>query len=391
MESSGSCIEGTPLMLTLDPYIFIGSVSLVLGLAAGFVMHRSDFCMAGMFRDLFLFKRTAMIKSFVLLVLSSMLLFEAARQAGLLSPYPFSLLYPPTAANLIGGFFFGIGMVFAGGCVIGTLYKMGAGSVLSLTAFAGLVLGSGLYVEFHPAWAAFAKSTVLAPDKITIAQILDVDPLLPVLVVVLPGALLLLSWHRKGELARSAFAAGYLQPAKAALALSLFGALSYVLVGMPLGVTTTFTKIAGFIESALFPAHFDGLAAFKAVQLNYTHLWTGAVLTGGGAPRFDAQAAFQVPLITGIIAGSAISAALLGELKFYYKVPARQYVLAAAGGTIMGLASRMAPSCNVWHLMGGLPILSASSLLFFFSMLAGAWIGSMFLKKVLAAGQGRTV
>lgn len=377
-------------MLTIDPYIFIGSVSLVLGLAAGFVMHRSDFCMAGMFRDLFLFKRTVMIKSFVLLVLSSMLLFEAARRAGLLSAYPFPLLFPPTAANLIGGLLFGLGMVCAGGCVVGTLYKMGAGSVLSLTAFAGLVFGSGLYAEFHPAWAAFAKSTVLAPGKVTIAQMLNVDPLLPVLVAAVPGALLLLSWHRKGELARPAFATGYLQPAKAALALSLIVALSYVLVGMPLGVTTSFTKIAGFIESTLFPAHFDGLAFFKAVKLNYTHNLTGAVLTGGAGPRFDALVAFQFPLITGIIAGSAISAALLGELKFYYKVPARQYVLAATGGTIMGLASRMAPSCNVWHLMGGLPLLAASSMLFLLGMLAGAWIGGMLLIKVLAAGPGKS-
>ena len=385
----GSAWGGT-LMLTIDPYIFIGSVSLVLGLAAGFVMHRSDFCIAGMFRDLFLFRRTVMIKSFVLLVLSSMLLFEAARQAGLLFAYPFPLLYPPTAANLIGGFLFGIGMVCAGGCVIGTLYKMGAGSVLSLTAFAGLVFGSGLYAEFHPAWAAFAKSTVLAPGKITIAQILDVDPLLPVLLVAVPGALLLLSWHRKGELVRPAFAAGYLQPAKAALALSLIGALSYILIGMPLGVTSSFTKISGFIESKLFAAHFDELAFFKAISLNFVHRPTNAVLTGGGGPRYDALAAIQFPLILGIIAGSAVSAALLGELKFYYRVPVRQYVLAAAGGTLMGLASRMAPTCNVWHLMGGLPILSASSMLFFLGMLAGAWIGSMLLKKVLAAGPVKT-
>ena len=43
-------------------------LSLLLGLAAGFVMHRSDFCLAGMFRDLFLFRRTVIIRSFVLLV-----------------------------------------------------------------------------------------------------------------------------------------------------------------------------------------------------------------------------------------------------------------------------------------------------------------------------------
>jgi len=370
------------MSILASPLALIATVSLVLGLAAGFVMHRSDFCMAGMFRDLFLFSRTVMMKSFLLLVVASMVLFEAARLGNLLT-VPFPLLYSPTAANLIGGLLFGIGMVFAGGCVVGTLYKMGAGSVLSLTAFLGLMLGSGLYAEFHPAWAAFAKSTVLFPGKVTVAQILGIDPLITILVVAIPGALLLLSWYKKGALARPSFAAGYLQPAKAALALSLISAVSYILIGMPLGVTSSFTKIAGFFESLLFRDHFENLVFFKAVPLNATHALTGAVLQGGAAPAFDALAAIQFPLIFGIIAGSAFSALLLGELKIHFRVPLRQYVLAASGGILMGLASRMAPTCNVWHLMGGLPILAASSILFFLGILPGAWIGGKLLVKAL--------
>jgi len=54
----------------------------------------------------------------------------------------------------------------------------------------------------------------------------------------------------------------------------------------------------------------------------------------------------------------------------------------------MGLASRMAPTCNVWHLMGGLPILSLSSMLFFLGILGGAWIGGMLLVKILSEGTG---
>lgn len=372
------------MSLSVSPFLFIGTISLFLGLAAGFVMHRSDFCLAGAFRDLFLFRRTVMARSFVLLVVSSMVLFEAARRFGLLSAYPFPLLYPPTAANLIGGFLFGIGMVLAGGCVVGTLYKMGSGSVLSFTAFAGLILGSGLYAEVHPSWAAFVKSTVLFPGKITVAQIIGIDPAIPILLIALPGLLLSYAWYKKGALARSAFAAGYLQPYHAALLLSLIGAASYVLVGMPLGVTSSFTKIAGFFESILFPDHFNSLAFFKNVPLNFTHALTGAVLTGGPGPRFDALAAIQFPLISGIVAGSAISAALLGELRFHYLMPLRQYVLAAGGGILMGLASRLAPTCNVWHLLGGLPILSASSILFFLGMLAGAWLGGLLLLRLLA-------
>jgi len=368
----------------IHPFVFVGTVSLFLGLAAGFVMHRSDFCLAGMFRDLFLFRRTVMVKSFVLLVVVSMALFEAARLTGLLSVYPFPLLYPPTPANLIGGFLFGIGMVLAGGCVVGTLYKMGSGSVLSLTAFGGLIFGSGLYAEIHPAWAAFVRETTLFPGKITVAQIAGVDPLVPALAVAAPGALLLVRWHKKGELVRPAFAAGYLQPAKAALALALIGALSYVLIGMPMGVTSSFTKIAGFLERLLFSSHFKELAFYKAMPLIFTNRLTASVMTGGPGPQYDALGAVQIPLILGIVLGSAVSAALLGELKFYYRVPLRQYALAAGGGVIMGLASRLAPTCNVWHLLGGLPILAASSLLFFLGMLAGAWLGGKLLVKALA-------
>jgi len=378
------------MSLFTQPYVFLGTVSLLLGLAAGFVMHRSDFCIAGMFRDLFLFRRTVMIRSFVLLVVITMVLFEAARLFGLLSVYPFPLLFAPTAANVIGGFLFGIGMVLAGGCVVGTLYKMGAGSVLSMTAFIGLIIGSGLYAEVHPFWVAFIKRTTFFPGKVTMGQILGIDPLITVLVVVIPSAVLLVSWYRRDAFTRQSFATGYLQPSRAALALALIGAASYALVGMPLGVTSTFTKAAGWMEALLLPAHYKGLTLYTAVPLNFVHQLTGPTpLTGGPGPAYDALAAIQVPLIIGIVAGSAISAALLGELRIAYRVPRRQYAMAAGGGILMGLASRLAPTCNVWHLLGGLPLLAASSILFLFGMLGGAWIGGFLFVRLINAGAGQ--
>ncbi len=375
------------MLLSVHPFVFLGTVSLLLGLTAGFVLHRSDFCLAGMFRDLFLFRRTVMIHSFVLLVTVTMVLFEAARMFGLLSVYPFPLLYAPSAANVIGGFLLGIGMVLAGGCVIGTLYKMGAGSVLSMTAFAGIIFGSGLYAEFHPAWAAFVKQTTFFSGKITVAQILGVDPSLTVLSVVVPTAALLITWHRRDAFTRTTFAAAYLQPFRAALLLALISSASYVLVGMPLGVTSTFTKIAGWAERILLPGHFADLTFYAGVPLDFVNRLTGpAPLTGGPGPAYDALAAVQLPLIVGIVAGSALSAGLLGELRIAYRVPGKQYMLAASGGILMGLASRMAPTCNVWHLLGGLPILAASSILFLFGMLGGAWFGGLLLVRLLDAG-----
>ncbi len=367
----------------LDTAAFLGAISLILGIAAGYVMHRSDFCLAGMFRDLFLFRRTVMIKSLVLLVVVSMVLFETARLLGLLSVYPFPLLYAPSAGNVVGGFLFGIGMVLAGGCVIGTLYKTGSGSALSLMALAGLIFGSGLYAEIHPLWTVFVRSTTVFPGKITVGQIMGIDPLIPVLAVSIPGIVLLLLWRSRGELVRPSSASGYLQPYKAALALSLIGTASYILLGMPMGVTSSFTKASAFVESVLLPDHYASLSFFKGMPLNFFHRIMGATLTGGPGASYDALAAIQVPLIVGIVVGSAVSAALLNELNFYYRVPPRQYVLAAAGGILMGLASRLAPTCNVWHILGGLPILAASSILFLLGMLPGAWLGGKMLVSAL--------
>lgn len=359
------------------------STGLLLGLSAGFIMHRSDYCIAGMFRDLFLFKSLLKLRTLLLLVVSSMVLFELARQLGLLPLYPFPLLGSPSLANLVGGFFFGTGMVLAGGCVVGTLYKMGAGSMLSAVAFAGLIAGSALYAEFHPWWVSVVAATTVCRGKVTIAQILGIGPLPLVVAVTGVSFFYFRRWHRQGAWTRRTFAAGALQPWQAALLLSLISLASYTAIGMPLGITTAYAKLGGYLESALFNQHFQGLAYYSSAPLNYLQPITGVQLSGGPGPRLDAIALIQFPIIAGIVLGGALSACLLKEFRVHVRLPWRQYLSAAIGGMVMGLASRMAPACNVWHLLGGLPILAAQSVLFLAGLLPGAWLGSLFLSRIV--------
>ena len=369
-------------------YPLIAFASLALGLGAGAVMHRSDYCLAGMFRDLFLFRRTDKLRTLVLLVSVTMLLFEGARLLGLLPNFPFPLFYAPTAANVVGGLLFGVGMVLAGGCVVGTLYRLGAGSLLSAAAFGGLIVGSALYAEFHPFWAAFIKRTTFLPGKVTLPQILGTGPTLPVLLIAAAAGALLLRWRRQGLFRPEVPVAGSLQPWKAALALAAITLVSALVVGLPLGVTSSYAKLGAHVERLLFPTHFATLSFFQAVPLHYRHPITGAELAGGSGPHFDAIAAIQFPLVAGIVLGSAVSALLLGEWHARRGLPRRQLVSAFAGGVMMGLASRMAPTCNVWHLMGGLPILAASSFLFLGGLLPGAWIGGKLLTSVVIPPRG---
>ncbi len=341
--------------MATESIILMYAVGLLLGLAAGFLMHRSDYCMAGMFRDLFMFRQSFRLRALALQIVLTMLAFEAFRLLDLLPLYPFPILGAPSLAAIAGGALFGLGMVLAGGCVVGTLYKMGAGSLLSASAFAGLILGSGLYAEIHPWWAAFSRATTFWEGYITVPQLIGRSPAILVLVVTAAALPLFLSWRTRKLWEIKSRVRGYIQPWKTAAGLAAVGLFSYLLIGMPLGITTTYAKLAAMTENLFSLNHLAGLAFFQATPLNVVH--------------------------------PASQTLLLGEFKVYWRLPVRQFLITLAGGTLLGLASRMAPGCNIWHLMGGIPIFAMQSILFLIGLLPGAWLGSLILPRLLNSRQ----
>lgn len=355
--------------------------STLLGLAAGFIMHRSDFCLTGMFRDLFLFRAVFKLRILLLLIMVSMILFEAARLSGSISYYPFPLFASPSLATLLGGMIFGTGMVLAGGCVVGSLYKSGSGSVPSMIAVGGLVAGSALFAEIFPWWSKIAAATTIFKGKVTLAEVLDVSPF--VLVVAAAGIALpwFLAVYRRGGWHRQTYTEGSIQPWQAALALAVIGLLSTMVIGMPLGITTSYAKAAAITEAAICPAHYEQLQFFRLKPLNYAQPLTGTMLHGGPGRELDAIALIQFPLVFGIFAGGTLSTLLLKEFRIRWRLPLRQYLSAAAGGVLMGLASRMGAGCNVWHLLGGLPIMAMQSMLFLAGLVPGAWLGARLLTR----------
>jgi len=357
---------------------------LVIGIVAGFLMHRSDFCMAGAFRDVFLFRSYRLIRPIVLLVCLSALLFEFCRLTGLLPGYPFPFFAPPAGVNLFGGMLFGLGMVMAGGCVVGVLYKMGSGNFLAVVAFLGLLAGSGLYAEIHSWWAPLARLTSFSTSAVTLPQWLGSSSILPVSLCIAVGGFYCWQWLRNGYWVNHNAAEGFIPLWVTASGLAMLGVLTVLLCGMPMGVTTSYAKGAALLESWLVPEHLASLPYFTESPVHYALPVDGVLRSGGAGPHFDILAIVQVPLIIGIIGGSWISAQLLGECRMIWKVPINQVVMVFVGGVIMALGSRMTPGCNVWHLWGGLPLLTMQSLLFVFGLLPGAWLGCKILQRVLA-------
>ncbi|SEA01242.1 hypothetical protein SAMN05660420_01064 [Desulfuromusa kysingii] len=358
-------------------------ISAFLGLASGIIMHRSDFCVAGMFRDLFLFRHSPLLRSLFLLVAVSMFLFQTAQLTGVLNyNLPSSLYGLPALTNLLGGTLFGIGMVLAGGCVVGTLYKLGSGSLPAACAFSGLLIGSALYGEFHPFWMQLTQATRLG-DAATLPQLLQLPPTLVIFILLLMAGGLLYQWQIKGLLVRPNRIKGYLQPWIAALLLAMIGLTSFTLLGMPIGVTTSYAKIGALCENLMFPGHVASLSYFQSHNFSYFLPLSRQTLHAGAGPVWDGLALVQLPLIAGIIVGSGLSAVSMGKFNRCFTVPCRQLLSALVGGIIMGLAARMAPACNIWHLFGGLPLLSLQSILFTLGLFPGAWIGSFIFARYI--------
>jgi uncharacterized membrane protein YedE/YeeE len=354
-------------------------LGLLLGLIAGAIMHRSDFCMTAAFRDFFLFRSTTLLAALLILVTASAVLFELVRTLTGAEQFIAPAFGAPALVTTLGGGIFGVGMVLAGGCVVGTLYRLGAGSRLALWGLGGMIVGSALYAEIYLFWQPLKKMTTLGPQAVTLSQWSGL-PVWPfILTLVLVTGLLFWRWPRAFlPLPGWREINGYIPPLYAALALAGVGTLAVLLLGNPLGVTTSYAKMAAFLERLLVPGHLAATPYFQT-QSTIIAFPVAGVLPGGPGPKFDGISVLQYPLILGIILGSALSAWQLGEWRWSRGAPWPQTCSVLIGGILMGLAARLASGCNIMHLWGGLPIFSVQSCFFLLGLFPGAWLGGRLL------------
>lgn len=365
-----------------DGYVIVSVVGVLAGLVVGHMMFRSDYCLVGMLRDRLLFGEATMLRFLVLQVAATMVLLEVARLLGALPYYPALLMGPANAGSVVGGFIFGVGMVLAGSCVIGCLYRVGSGSILSFCTLCAMIAGASLFAEFAGRWQGLTRHWQLAAAT-TLPQSFNLSPGWLVWPLVAVLALWVWQWWQRGLMQLPATAEGFIQPWRVALVLAMVTLLCCLATGLPLGVTTCYVKLGAWLEHGIWPAHVAANRYFNHPVLDYVPPWASQAIRGGAGPGFDAIAALQLTVILGILIGAFGSAWRIGEFHWQFRLPLRHYALAIVGGLLVGLGSRMAPGCNVWHLLGGLPVLAWNALLFTLGLVPGTWLGGKLLMSCL--------
>ncbi len=114
-------------------------LAMLFGVGFGFVISRAQICFTSAFRDLFISGRSVLARAVVIgMMVSSIGVFSYI----MLGMAPKIMWAGPNA--LIGGFLFGLGIVLAGACECGWMYRATEGQVHYLIVGLGNVIGSTL-------------------------------------------------------------------------------------------------------------------------------------------------------------------------------------------------------------------------------------------------------
>src|SRR5574337_311046 len=256
-------------------------------------------------------------------------------------------------ATLFGGFVFGLGMAFSGGCASGSTYRSGEGMVGSIIALLGFVFGMTMTNDgvLEPVQAAFRSRVVeINGQPATLDRLLGVNPWMLVAIFVMFGGW----WLAKSP------SGGYQR------------GWSWVRSGITIGLIAT----AAWPISALTGREY-GLSVTEPIRTISGFLFTGEIdrLTWGSF------------MWVGLIAGAHVAARSHDE--FAWRAPGAQRLLQAlGGGLLMGVGAAIAGGCNIGHGLTGVPLFGLSSVTATLSIMLGVWTGVYFLFGSVAFERG---
>lgn len=367
-----------------------------LGLGLGLVLQRGRLCFAGAFRDLFLMRNGTMMRA-ILVGLAIMAPVFALIEARAVPEPSFGAIAAgahvvPLGLNLaVGGLLFGIGMVVAGGCVSGTLYRIGEGYLASWASLFGILLGLSLAAHTWNAWYVW---TIQSAPLGWLPTTLGYGGALVLTWLALAAAFLAsLWWETRGNGGAPPFIASparrtpppatlrqHLQAMQSSLlgrgwpplvAVAALAGLNVAafLVDTPLGVTG---ELAAWADRAA------GLVGLAAPALLGADALAGCNLALGSAGVINATTLLDAGLVFGALA------AALAAREFKVRMPRqkRRYVQSFAGGSLMGYGAGIGIGCTIGAFFSAIPSLGLSGWVFGLALLVGAGIGTQIIRRI---------
>lgn len=172
-------------------HTMLGTAAL-FGAAFGILIERGQICFTSAFRDLWISGRATMTKAIILgMAISSVATLIIILVYGL---DPITKIAAPS--TFVGGLLFGLGIVMAGGCETGMMYRLMEGQIVFLPVFIGNILGA---TALAYAWDHMGVYNLLVKSGSPINLITTMGPAAALIVtlIVLAGGFAIAAYWQK--------------------------------------------------------------------------------------------------------------------------------------------------------------------------------------------------
>jgi uncharacterized membrane protein YedE/YeeE len=352
-----------------------------IGFMFGFFLQKGDLCASSAMSEMIMFKDRSKIWGFWVAIVSTMISIAIIERLGLITLSPKPLFW---LSYIIGGIIFGIGMVFAGGCISGVSYKGAAGNINSIMALMAVPIGIAM-VEYGPL-SVFSENLKQYLVKGTNGESISLSYItgIPFWILAIIFGISTIAYslwkHKKNKFTFSIPPKRSWKPWVAGLLIGILGALAYLSSAetgrnYPLGIThgVLFTKM-------LFTEKPDNLILVKSKP----KIETQAVATQANVkvikkPTENKKkvSMWLVLVFTSLLFGSWVSAALSGQAKLLPKDPS-QTLVALFGGLMIGVGAAMTGGCSIGNILSGWGLMSIGNFIFGIFVLLANWATTYF-------------
>jgi uncharacterized membrane protein YedE/YeeE len=349
-----------------------------IGFLFGFFLQKGDLCGASAFSEVLVMKDRRKLAGLWILIVVAMAGFAILELLGWvkLSPKPFLYLN-----YIVGGVLFGVGMVLAGGCISGCLYKAATGNLNSIVALLTIPAGV-MMVEFgplHSMQTALMRFVIRSEDggPVTLSTVTGLPyTALASIFAVATLALVILNNRRRPASKRQVSKDPLLKrvlvrpwkPWASGLAIGLLMVPAYLSSAAsgrnyPLGITH------GVMQAELL-----------LIDQGFAHSWKPAppASTAPAPPAIPAKPAkpvswWLVLLCAALPLGAWVSARLNGSARLLPKPP-DEILFALLGGFLTGVGAAVATGCVVGNIMSGWALMSVGMILFGLVTIVSNWL-----------------
>lgn len=393
--SFGSLLLAAVVLLGLITVIAIITrlwvfTAIPIGFLFGFFLEKADLCGASAFSEILIMKDSRKLQGIWVIIVTSMVGFAILSFFGFISLNPKPLFW---ANYIIGGVFFGVGMVLAGGCISGSLFKTGQGNMNSMAALVAIPLGIAA-VEHGPLKGlnqSLLQRVIPGADggPVTLFSVTGLSyPTLALLfTLVTIAAAIYIPKHKKLFNPISAnknnkplfmwIMTHPWKPWQAGIAIGILASLAYLSSAAsgrnyPLGVTHGVLHTVLLVtDNPLEYVWKKAPAKTEAVSM----LGTKETQKEKNSPK--KVSLWLILEVISLVIGAHVSARLTNKVRFAPKPP-DEMLFAFVGGFLTGGGAALAGGCVIGNIMSGFALMSVGNILFGIVVLLANWITTYF-------------